>query len=174
MKEAAIEQARALYAEVPDRQEVMEFLDTMKLTPDLMRLLEEPVIKMADKSRVILRLSKEAGFSEKMRNFLMELTRNHQIDLLDEIMEAYAKIWDYENHYLKIEAIFAREPSDEELKEAREYLGRRYRSGHVQLCVEVDPSIIGGRILRTRGREYDQSYRGRLQQLEKSLIEEAY
>lgn len=174
MKEAAIEQARALYEEVPDRQEFMEFMDVMKLTPELCDLLGRPVVKMSDKIRVIRRLSEKAGFSTKICNFLIELTRNHQISLLLEIAEAYSKIWDEENHYLKIEAIFAKEPTDDEIREARDYLGKCYGSRHVQLCVEVDPSILGGRILRTRGVEFDQSYRGWLEQLEKSLIEEAY
>jgi F-type H+-transporting ATPase subunit delta len=174
MKERAIEQARALLLEVPDRTLVLGFLDTMKLTPELLGTLQSPVVKSNQKIRIVNRVAEASGMSEKLRNFLAELVKNNMVADLDDIVSAYMDLWDIENHHVKAEAIFASQPSDEDLKEARAYLESAYPSANVQLCVDVDPSLMGGRVLRTRGVEYDQSYVGRLKQLERKLTEEAY
>lgn len=173
MKEQAIEQARALISEVPDRQEVLKFQDVMNLCPEFVKALESPVIRTSQKIAAIKRVAEKAEFSERMTNFLCELTKNHGISEIPDILEAYAKLWDRKNHHMRVEAIFASQPTDEELKSAREYLKTKYAQSDIQFCVDVDPSLIGGRILRARGVEYDQSYAGRLAQLERKLTEEA-
>ena len=53
MKERAIEQARALLLEVPDRTLVLGFLNTMKLTPELLGTLQSPVVKSNQKIRIV-------------------------------------------------------------------------------------------------------------------------
>ena len=71
---------------------------------------------------------------------------------------------------LSAQLLCVTEPSEEQKEGFRQLLRREYQAQNVELTVRKAPELIGGFLLRAGGREYDWSLRGRLRQMEQTLV----
>lgn len=135
---------------------------------DLLRLVRSPVLSRAEQGRAIEALAEQAGLSQLTRDFLAVVARNRRLFAVPAMIEAYlAKLAERRGE------ITAEVTAAQALTKAQEdALGdhlRRAVGSRVAIDVKVDPSLLGGLIVKIGSRLIDGSLRGRLQRLQLSM-----
>ena len=130
-------------------------------------LLENPSVPEEARVDAVEKAAK--GWDEETRNLAKLLVEHGRVDAANEIGSEYQRLVDEAEGRVRATATTAVELSTRERTrlagELSERLGR-----DVRLAVEVDPSILGGMVLRFGDRIIDASVRTRLQQLRRRLV----
>lgn len=140
-------------------RDALEFLDSPQLTPeDTLRFLEDFLQKN-------LRL--KLGKPEK--NFLKIIVNEKRIALLPHIYEDFRKQLLVSQGRLeaKVESAFALTKDEE--SQFIEALKKRFKK-EIELTVSVNPSLLGGAIIKVDDLVIDGSVQGRLNSMMKSVI----
>jgi len=135
---------------------------------DLLRLVRSPVLSRAEQGKAIEALAEQAALSKLTRDFLAIVARNRRLFAVPAMIEAYlAKLAERRGE------ITAEVTAAQALSKAQEdALGdqlRRVVGSRVAIDVRVDPSLLGGMIVRIGSRMVDGSLKGRLQRLQLSM-----
>jgi F-type H+-transporting ATPase subunit delta len=109
------------------------------------------------------------GADELVRNFLLLTAEKGRIGEIEEIGREFERFLAREERRLRVELTTAQELSDEEaaaiVRQIEEASGRT-----VEATRTVDPSLLGGIVLRAGSMQVDASVRGRLQRLRQDLV----
>ena len=165
MTQAAINYGQVLYECSVPKTVVEETALVLKTVPELKHALSSPVIKKSAKHRIIDRI-----FNEKIRVFLKVLVDRRDMDLVDPIFEAWHSFICEKEGILMASLSYVTEPDEEQLKEIKAMLCKKYDKKDVQFRLIEDKSLIGGFILRVGDIETDWSLKGRLKQLEEKIM----
>ena len=164
--------SHALY-EVSKEVDGKEFLKQTKelresfQNVELKQFLTHPKVGPEEKKAVVKEIF-EGEISSYLLNFLYILVDNRRVPNIDEILEDYETLYYEMNHIDRIKVISAVALSQEKLDEiARAY--KKGEEGEVLVNNEVDPSILGGVILKVDNRVFDRSIRRQLEEMEKKL-----
>lgn len=170
MTQEAVNNAKVLCALPVSRKTVEQAQALMDLTPELARTLESPVVPLKKKYAVIDRIFALEQIDAVLARYFKVMCRIGSIDVLSDIFRAYYALWDQANHIVRAELVSAAEPTEEEIAAARTLAEEKYPDCRIELTQKIDESLIGGYIVRVGYQEYDNSYAGRLQQLQRKLI----
>jgi F-type H+-transporting ATPase subunit delta len=143
--------------------------DVLAKNAEFERLLVSPTINRDDKLNLIERVVSSRG-SEFFVSFLKVLARHDRLDLLPNILQA-ARIQSERSSGRKRVSIKTAKPLS---NESRQAIGDKLRSAFAFepiLEAEIDPSLIGGMVIRVDDTVYDSSLRTRLKQLKARLRE---
>ena len=135
-------------------------------SPDLRRFLQNPAFPPDAKRRVLA--SMVSGGEELVLNFLNVLVEHGRLDLLADAAEAFADRYRREQHELAVSLTTAVPIDDEQAETLRQRLESATGQA-VTIRRTVDPSILGGVVLRVRDLLVDASVRRRLDGLRLSL-----
>jgi F-type H+-transporting ATPase subunit delta len=135
-------------------------------SPDLNRFLQNPAFPPDAKRRVLA--SMVSGGEELVRKFLNVLVDHGRLDLLADAAEAFADRYRREQHELAVSLTTAVPIDDEQAETLRQRLESATGQA-VTIRRTVDPSILGGVVLRVRDLLVDASVRRRLEGLRLSL-----
>jgi len=137
--------------------------DTLEENHDLEIMLKSPVIKSAAKRSVLIEVFKKSinGITKGLIDVLIE---NKRLNLLPLVAKEYIVIYDFMKG-VEVAHVTTAVPLTKELEKA--ILKRIHESvdTKVSLVNVVDPSIIGGFVLRVGDKEYDSSVAYRLEDL---------
>jgi F-type H+-transporting ATPase subunit delta len=165
--------ARALFDAAKDQsrlsqvhEELGDFVAAAREVPELRALLENPEIDHRTKQAALGELL--AGGEEVVSNFLLLLIEKGRATQLDEIVREFEALVAAEEKRLAVGLTTAYELSDEDAKQILAQIEQQ--SGRqVEATRSVDPSLIGGFVLRAGSMLVDASVRGRLQRLRQDL-----
>ena len=166
--------ARALYqaAEEADRVEpvaadLSSLAQAIDEVPALASFLRNPQVDPAGKASVLDELS--AGGDELVRNFLRLVADKGRAGELAEVNQEFEALVARAENRLTVELSTAVELTDED---AQSIVGQiEAASGRtVEATRSVDPSLIGGIVLRVGSFRADGSVRGRLERLRQELV----
>lgn len=110
----------------------------------------------------------EAEVRQILAVFVRLLGRNRDLVKVREILTAFSDIWDREAGEVSAELVTAR-PADKSQADIKNYLQARTQAQAVKLSAKIDPSLVGGFILRYRDRILDASLKTNLQNLQDKL-----
>jgi F-type H+-transporting ATPase subunit delta len=134
-------------------------------SPELSRLIRSPVISRAEQGKAIAAIAQAADLSPLTRNFLGLLAQNRRLFALPAIIVSYlARLAERRGEatarVVVAQALSAeqRAAMDEQLRKA---VGRK-----VAVEVEVDPSLLGGIIVKLGSRMIDASLKSKLYRLQ--------
>ena len=127
--------------------------------------LVSPVVKKSEKNRVIDRV-----FPAELRNFLKVLCGHQDMDLIEDVFEAYHAYACEQEGSLRATLYYVTEPDAEQLKKIKQMLMKKYQKQDVELRLVKDSSLGGGFVIRTGDVETDWSIKGRMKQLEQILM----
>jgi F-type H+-transporting ATPase subunit delta len=164
--EALYEAAKAegrLEATNRDLAAVHQALDD---SPHLARFLRNPAFPPDAKRRVLAAMA--AGGEELVLNFLNVLVDHGRLDLLSDTADAFGDRYRREQHELAVSLVTAVPIDDAQAESLRQRLESATGQA-VTIRRTVDPSIIGGVVLRVRDLLVDASVRRRLDGLRLSL-----
>ena len=145
----------------------------------IVRLLEDPSLAGEVKAHKLLDLMQKedkegisATFPTGFRNFLLLLGMNKRLDTLADIAVEFERLKARAQKRHPAVLTSAYPLSEAQEKRLVEKLSKRL-GGEVDLQVRVDPTLIGGAILRCGDEVIDGSLRGRLARLRESLQQRA-
>jgi len=148
--------------------EIRALLDLLANSTELREFIENPVIKAEDKKAVLRRLSGE-GTSPYLTNFLLLLVDRRRIMFVDAIGEKYLELL----RKLKNTVLAAVTSASELTESQREALSNKVKqmtgAESVELSINIDPSLLGGVIIKVGSQVLDASLRGQLRRISLSL-----
>jgi F-type H+-transporting ATPase subunit delta len=148
------------------RQSFADLVEAAEASADLRNVLRNPQIDVRAKRDALDALF--AGDDEVFRGFLRLLADKGRLAQVEEIHAEFERLVAEEERVLAVELTTATELSESEAAEIVEEIGRA--SGRrIEATRAVDPSLIGGIVLRAGSFLADASVRGRLSSLRHEL-----
>jgi F-type H+-transporting ATPase subunit delta len=132
---------------------------------DLRRLIRSPVLTREEQGKAVEALAERAGFADLTRRFVGVVAEHRRLFALPAVIDAFRAVVAEHRGEVTAEVTSAVPLTEEQLGAVREALGR-YVGRAVNLVTNVDPSLLGGLVVRVGSRMVDASLRRRLQQLE--------
>lgn len=169
MMQQAMNNAKVLYQLSVSREDVETAEQLYHMESELKKVLADPTVTLKKKEHIIEQVFSLTELSELLRNFLKVICAHRQIDELDDIFEAYYEYWDEMHNILRAELSYAEKPEQTELEQAEKFLMNKYPGKQFVFNEKMDENLLGGILIRVGHEEYDWSYCGMLNQLERKL-----
>jgi F-type H+-transporting ATPase subunit delta len=156
------DQRRALDEVASD---LRQFRAMLQASGDFLRLIRSPAISREGQAKAIAAIAERAGLSALTRNFLGVVARNRRLFAVPAMIEAFLAELAKRRGEITAQVTAAQPLSQPQLDALNEQL-RRGTGSRVSLEVEVDPSLIGGIVVRLGSRMIDASIKSKLQRLQ--------
>nr|YP_009495836.1 ATP synthase CF1 delta subunit [Plagiogramma staurophorum]AWT38275.1 ATP synthase CF1 delta subunit [Plagiogramma staurophorum] len=154
-----------MYQITADFQNLEIFLDK---TPELTEYLNNPVISKEEKQEILMKLLK-SQLNPETFNFLMVLIERDRIDLLRSVINLYLDLI-YETASVKMIEVYTAFPFTVLQKNTLvKKLKKLTKAREIRLVITVDPSLIGGFLIKTSSKVIDFTVKSQLQKLAKHL-----
>jgi F-type H+-transporting ATPase subunit delta len=147
-----------------------KFQSLLDMSDDLKRLVASPVFSAEDQSKAIAAICEKAGISGIAGNFLKVVANNRRLFAVPGIIKAYHSIAAEQRGEIAAEVTSAHAldaAQETELKAALKSVTGK----DVTISVTVDPSLLGGLIVKVGSRQIDTSLRTKLSTLKLALKE---
>ena len=145
---------------------------TIEENHDLLNMLKSPIIKSAVKKSILTKLF-EGKVNVISLGLIRLLIENKRLPLLPLVAVEYTVIYDFlkgvEMAHVTSAVPLNKDLENRILKKVREMSGK-----DISLKNIIDPSIIGGFILRVGDKQYDSSISSRLNQLSANFADNKY
>ena len=135
---------------------------------DLRRLVASPVITRDDQRRAILAVAEKAGLNDLTTRFVGLLASKRRLFALVGVSRAFREMLAAHKGEMTAEVTSATPLSDEQQAEVEKIVAA-FAGRSVSIESEVDPSLLGGLVVRVGSRMLDASLKTKLQQLEQSM-----
>jgi F-type H+-transporting ATPase subunit delta len=133
-------------------------------SPELRRLIASPVLSRTDQARAMSALLEKAGVSALVRNFIGLVAANRRLFALPAMIDGFLGELARRRGEATAKVIAARALTDSQFNAVSEAL-KRAMGAKVAVDVSVDPSLIGGMIVKVGSRMVDSSLRTKLAKL---------
>ena len=154
-------------------KDLNEFARLIDDSDDLRRLVRSPVFSADDQLRAISAVVDKAGLGGALTgNFLKVVARNRRLFALEGMIRAYRELSAKARGEVTAEVTVAHELDDGQRDKLKTTLSE-IAGKEVALDLSVDPSILGGMVVRLGSRQIDTSLRSRLQSLKSNLTRAA-
>lgn len=104
-----------------------------------------------------------------LKNFIVLLNDNNDLNKIDEIIESFQAIWSRENKELLAELTTARELGKASRDEVVNYLKKITKTEKIDLKEKTDKEILGGFILKYNSKVIDGSLKTNLKDLKEKI-----
>jgi F-type H+-transporting ATPase subunit delta len=146
------------------RDELRAFAALVWGHPALRRALLNPGLGSERRRRALAALAERAGASTLLRRLVDLLAARDRVALLPEVADAYGELSNAARGVVSAEAVSAAALSEAQGRALAAALGAA-----VELRRRVDPSLVGGLLVRMGGRTYDGTVRTQLAALRRRL-----
>jgi F-type H+-transporting ATPase subunit delta len=137
---------------------------------DLARLIRSPVFSADDQFRAVSAIVDRAGFTPLVGNFLKVVARNRRLFAVPAMIKAFRRIAAEQRGEVSAEVTSAHPLTPDQEAELMAAL-REMAGKKVSIRTTVDPSLLGGLIVRIGSRQIDSSLRTKLNSLKLALKE---
>ncbi len=169
MKSLALTYAHSLFSLAEDegltekiREEIVSISGILSENPDYEKLLDSPSIPVSKRFELIDEAF--ASYMEYVVNLIKILCEKRRINIFRDCVKEYDKLY-YEKLGIKrVTAITATALTDELREKLFQKLEKEWGK-KIELTEKVDPSILGGIVLRTDNSQTDASVRTKLEKL---------
>ena len=144
------------------REQLGELADALEANQDLRLFCFSPYFSSEEKKRGLQ--AALSGVDPSVERFLMLLVENERLPLLARIRREYDRLCDQAEDLLAVTVTSAVALDPAVIARLVEQIGEQTGS-RVELTEEVDPSIVGGVVLRVGNSILDASIRNRLENL---------
>jgi F-type H+-transporting ATPase subunit delta len=135
---------------------------------DLVRLVKSPVIAADDQARALVAVLEKAGVGPLTLNFFKLAARNRRLFAVPDMVRAYRGLAAKSRGEVTAEVASAHPLSDAQAEALKETL-RTSVGKTVTLATKVDPSLLGGLVVKLGSRMVDSSLKTKLAGLRLSL-----
>ncbi len=167
--------ATALYSLASERHEldtVVSQMDTLgrliDASPDMRRLLDSPLIDMQTALNATRAVLGSEGFGKTVQDFVGVVVANRRQNALRGIVRAFAALVAQKRGVVVAFVQSAHPLTDVQEQQVRARLIEA-GFGNVDIHKSVDPSLLGGLVVRIGARLFDSSLKSRLQRLQYAM-----
>lgn len=136
----------------------------MEESPELREFILNPVIEPEDKKAILGRILGDDAPAE-LTNFVMLLVDKRRIIFLSAIAQQYLERLRELNNTVLAEVRAAQELSDDQQQAIRDRVKGMTNAQEVELKIQVEPSLLGGVIIKVGSQVVDASLRGQLRRI---------
>jgi len=148
----------------------IEFISSvLKQNPNLVRMLENPVVKTEMKSSILEEIFKSKINSETME-FILFVVKKKREEILSSILEKFKELRDLKLGFVNVNVLVASEFSDSQRNELQNKLQNVLKK-KVRVSYKVDEKILGGFIVQAGDTVFNASIKHQLDLLKKHFIE---
>lgn len=133
----------------------------MKASPDLVRLVRAPVFSHDDQKKGMAAILSKMGANPLTTQFVFLLAAKRRLFILSDIIAAFDAMVATRKGEIRAEVTSARPLSDAELSRLKDVLKAKL-AREPRLETHVDPSLLGGLIVKVGSRMIDSSIRTKL------------
>lgn len=148
--------------------DLRQLRDMIAASADLRRLVRSPVLSRAEQAKAIGAVAESAGLSQLTRNFLGLLAQNRRLFALPAMIEAFLAQLAARRGEVTAQVVAAQALTPAQEAAVNEQL-RKAVGSKVAVEVKVDPSLLGGMIVKVGSRMVDASVRSKLQRLQLAM-----
>ena len=142
----------------------------LRESEDLERLVRSPVFSASEQSAAVDEIASQSNMSELTGNFLRLLAKNRRLFVLPGIAKAFRKLLADHRNEVTAEVTSAVALTEDQADELRASL--KAKTGRtIDLDAHVDPSLIGGLVVKIGSRMVDSSIRTKLNNLKFAMKE---
>jgi F-type H+-transporting ATPase subunit delta len=174
MDEIAQVYARALFEVAQEqgkldvvREELGQITEALEENAELRLFFYSPYFSTDEKRDGLRRTVTDAD--PMTMNVLDILVENHRLPVLPRLRREYERRWREANNLLPVTVTSAVELDDSVVERIGDEIGRQ-TGRKVELTREVDPSIVGGFVVRVGNAILDASIKNRLDNLRKQIV----
>ncbi len=135
---------------------------------ELRRLIASPVLTRAEQGKAIEAIAARAEFQPLVKNILGLMAKNRRLFVLPQLIDAFLAELAKRRGEVTAEVISAQALSDAQ-KQALDEKLRRAVGSKVAIETRVDPSLLGGLIVKLGSRMVDASLSSKLQRLQLAM-----
>src|SRR6478736_5652510 len=152
------------------KADLEKFEGMLNESADLKRLVRSPVFAADAQSRALSAVLDKAGIAGISANFLKVLTANRRLFAVTDVIRAFRALVARFKGEASAEVTVAEQLSDRNLDALKTAL-KSVTGKDVALNVKVDPSIIGGLVVKLGSRMVDSSLRTKLNSIKHAMRE---
>ena len=146
-----------------------DFARTLRESRPLREVLSDPSIPMPQKLKVVDGLASRLEMPREVRNFIAVVVSHQRLSDFQEILDEYAGLADQQTNTKEAEITTAR-ALDEGGRSELESQVAKLAGSRVRTTYQIDPSLLGGAVVKIGSTVYDGSLRAQLDDLKKTLI----
>jgi F-type H+-transporting ATPase subunit delta len=135
---------------------------------ELRRVWENPAVPADQKRKLLDAIVQRNGIDKPVRNLVAVLMDHRRLPFLSRIVEQLEKELDARLGFAEAQISSARELGDAE-KRTLETQIEKATSKKVRASYELDPSLLGGAVVRIGSTIYDGSVKGQLERIKEAI-----
>jgi len=159
------DEAKALDRVAADLRQLRGFLDE---SADFRRLVRSPVVSRLEQGKAVTAIAEQAGFAAITRNFLGVVARNRRLFILPGVIAGYLAELAHRRGEVTAEVTAARALTPAQAEAVNEQL-RKAVGSKVSVDLRIDPSLIGGLVVKVGSRMVDASLKSKLARLQLAM-----
>jgi F-type H+-transporting ATPase subunit delta len=145
-------------------QDLGKFQAMLDQSPDLSRLVRSPAFAAEEQERALGAVMDWASIGATTGNFLKVVTRNRRLFATEEMIKGFRQQLALHRGEMVAEVQSAMALNDEQLAALKNSLKASFGKD-VRLNAKVDPSLLGGLVVKVGSRMFDSSLRTKLMNL---------
>lgn len=150
------------------KSDMTAVLETLSGSKELSNLLANPIVPSKDKKEVLSKVF--SNQSETSRNFLLFVTDKGREGVLGEIASRFIKTYDKLKGIARASVTSAIPLNEASMATIKRYLSGALGVDQIELETKIDPSIIGGMLIRYEDKLLDLSIAKELREIRKEII----
>jgi F-type H+-transporting ATPase subunit delta len=167
--------AKALFELADDRKVLDDVATDLRAlrglideSADFRRLIRSPVLSRVEQAKAVAALAQRLGFSALTRNFLGVVASNRRLFALPGVIAGYLKELGARRGEVTAEVTAAKPLTPAQTEAVSEQL-RKVVGGKVAVDLRIDPSLIGGLVVKVGSRMVDASLKSKLARLQLAM-----
>jgi F-type H+-transporting ATPase subunit delta len=153
------------------RTDLDKFDAMLSDSAELERLVRSPVFSADDKLKALSAILDKAGIKGLAANFLRVLTTNRRLFAARDVIRGFRALVARHRGEVTAQVTVAEKMSDKNLEALKDALKSKTAGKNIDLDVKIDPSIIGGLIVKVGSQMIDSSLRTKLNSIKLAMKE---
>jgi F-type H+-transporting ATPase subunit delta len=140
---------------------------TTRSSKDLSNVLSNPIINKQQKQNALLAVF--AGLDPMVLNFIKLVSSRNRESILQDIADAFLALYRVNQGIEKVTVQSAVPISEHDEQSIKQYIKQKTGAKTIELHSEINPSVIGGLVIKFGDNLLDTSIAGKLRKLKKEL-----
>lgn len=143
-------------------------LKLIKASSELKAVLNDPNVPAADKAKVA-----EELFVPSVKDFILQLSKQGNIDDLEEIINNYILEINKENNVVSAKVFCVNAPDDKQLEGIKKFICKETGAEKANVEIVKNENLIGGFVIDVGDKEYDFSIKHKLEAIKSQVMKSA-
>lgn len=143
-------------------------LKLIKASSELKAVLNDPNVPAADKAKVA-----EELFVPSVKDFILQLSKQGNIDDLEEIINNYVLEINKKNNVVSAKVFCVNAPDDKQLEGIKKFICKETGAEKANVEIVKNENLIGGFVIDVGDKEYDFSIKHKLEAIKSQVMKSA-